>query len=145
VLVGKVRHELLLLLGDGFPLCRAHAPSRGGMMEMGIVQNTLLGLVEHMRQRAMHRGGGATWTCRSGRGHSCSCDEEGNVAVYVRWDGDGTGDGRLSDCDCSIEVVVAQLQLGVERKGNQETCCTEQWGTTKCRKGSLGFGLRSSA
>ena len=90
-------------------------------MEMGIVQNTLLGLVEHMRQRAMHRGGGATCRCRSGRGHSCSCDEEGNVAVYVRWDGDGTGDGRLSDCDRSIEVVVAQLQLGVGRKGNQET------------------------
>jgi hypothetical protein len=62
VLVGKVRHELLLLLGDGFPLCRAHAPSRGSMMEMGIVQNALLGLVEHMRQRAMHRGGGVTWT-----------------------------------------------------------------------------------
>jgi hypothetical protein len=55
------------------------------------------------------------------------------------------GDGRLSDCDRSIEVVVAQLQLGVGRKGNQETLLHRQWGTTKCRKGSLlvlGFAHR---
>jgi len=58
VLFGEVRDELLLLVGDLFPLGWAHhTHARGVSRQVGIVQSPL-GLVEDMRQRPVHRRGG---------------------------------------------------------------------------------------
>ena len=57
MLLGEVRDELLLLVGDLFSLRRAHHALARMSWQVGIMQSPL-GLVEDMRQRPVHRRGG---------------------------------------------------------------------------------------
>ena len=84
MLLREMRHELLLLLGDLFSLCRAHRRLRGVSWQMDIVQSAL-GFMEDIRQRPMHRGAARRW------GQSGRADQAVGILAGATRNGRGGG------------------------------------------------------